>query len=218
MSKRIFIWAAHPRSGSLSEGLADAYQAAAQRAGAQVRRMNLSAMEFDLAATADYVDDMPPLEPDLVAWQEAIAWADHWLVVHPYWWAAMPAKAKAVLDRALLPGFGFRYTGNGAGWDKLLAGKTADVIITSDTPPLLDTLLYRKPGRRAMKNQVLDFCGIRAKQVVQFGPVRKADEAKIGRWLERARRMGAKAAGSPTRGRFTPGSSSGERRLQTSGT
>ncbi|MAI44822.1 MAG: hypothetical protein CBC34_002735 [Hyphomicrobiaceae bacterium TMED74] len=36
-----------------------------------------------------------------LAWQENIAWADHILIVHPYWWGAMPTKAKAVLDRAL---------------------------------------------------------------------------------------------------------------------
>ncbi|MDH3239192.1 MAG: NAD(P)H-dependent oxidoreductase [Alphaproteobacteria bacterium] len=193
MTKRVFIWVAHPRSGSLCEGIADAYQAGAGRAGADIRRLNLSEMAF--APEFDgYGDDMPPLEPDLRAWQDGIAWADHLLFVHPYWWGAMPTRAKAVLDRALIPGFGFTYHRKGVAWDKLLSGRTADAIITSDTPPLLDTLLYRKPARRVIRNQVLGFCGIKAKRVVQFGPVKTAPAKRIANWLDRAERMGLTAA------------------------
>lgn len=192
MSKRIFIWVAHPGSGSLCEAIADAYQAGVERGGAEVRRMDLSAMVFD----SDYegFGDDRPLEPDLEAWQEAVAWADHLFVVHPYWWGAMPTRAKAVLDRALTPGFAYKYHARGVAWDRLLAGRTADAIITSDTPPLIDTVLYRKPARRVLRNQVLGFCGIKARNVIQFGSVKTAGAAKIGRWLGRAERMGARAA------------------------
>ena len=69
--------------------------------------MDLHAMDFDPAFEG--FENMAPLEPDLVAWQEAVAWADHVMIIHPYWWAAMPTKAKAVLDRALTPGFAFKY-------------------------------------------------------------------------------------------------------------
>lgn len=193
MAKKIFIWVGHPRAGSFCEGLADAYQKAAEDAGAEVRRLNLSVMTFD-PAFEGYVKPMPALEPDLVAWQDAISWADHVLFVHPYWWGAMPAKAKAVLDRALLSGFGFKYHGQGIGWDKLLTGKTADAIITSDTPPWLDTLLYRKPARRVMKNQVLGFCGIKTKHIVQFGTIKTASPEKLQKWITKAARLGAKAA------------------------
>ena len=193
MTKRIFIWVAHPKNGSLCEGLANSYQAGVERSGAQVRRMNLSDMSFDMNFEG-YGENAPALEPDLVRWQENVRWADHVFFVHPYWWAAMPTKAKAVLDRALAPGFGFKYHRTGMGWDKLLKGKTADAIITSDTPPLLDTFIYRKPARRVMKNQVLGFCGIKAKNVVQFGSVKTASKKKIGKWIERVERMGFEAA------------------------
>ena len=52
-------------------------------------------------------------------------------------------------------------------WDKLFEGKTADVIITADTPTWLDTVLSRKPARRVIKNQVLGFCGIKTKHCLQ---------------------------------------------------
>jgi putative NADPH-quinone reductase len=194
MAKQIFIWVGHPKSGSLCEGIADAYQVGAESAGAEIRRINLGNMSFDMDDFTGYSGTMPPLEPDLTAWQEAITWADHLLFVHPYWWGAMPAKAKAVLDRALTPGFGFKYHDKGMGWDKLLTGKTADVIITSDTPPLIDTLLYRKPGRRVIKNQVLGFCGIKTRKNIQFGTIKTADKKKISGWLEKAGKLGVGAA------------------------
>ena len=106
----------------------------------------------------------------------------------------MPTRAKAVLDRALTSGFAYKYHQRGMGWDKLLTGRTADVLITSDTPPLIDTFIYSKPGRRVIRNQVLRFCGIKARNVVQFGSVKLADAAKIDRWIGKARAMGQAAA------------------------
>lgn len=193
MPREIFIWVAHPRTKSFCSALADAYQEGATEAGATIRRMDLHAMRFD-ADFEGYGPDMPALEPDLLAWQEHITWADHLLIVHPYWWGSMPARAKAVLDRALIPGFGFRYHKRGVFWNKLLTGRTADAILTSDTPPWYDTLVYRKPGRRVLRNQVLKFCGIKPRKIVQFGTIKTANEAKRARWIARARDMGRSAA------------------------
>ncbi len=193
MTKRIFIWVAHPKAETLCGGMADAYQSGAQAEGCEVRRMNLSDMAFDLN-TDGYGADAAPLEPDLIAWQEAVAWADHLMIVHPCWWGVMPTKAKAVIDRALAPGFAFKYHRRGLAWDKLLAGKTADVIITSDTPPLLDTLLYWRAGRRLLVNQILGFCGVRTRRAVQFGSVKTATADKIRRWIDRSRALGVRAA------------------------
>ena len=193
MTKRLFIWVAHPKADSLCGGIADAYQAGAVGRGAEVRRMDLHAMAFN-PAFQGYDEDPAALEPDLATWQANIAWADHIMIVHPYWWGAMPTQAKEVLDRALTPGFAFKYHARGVAWDKLLTGKTADAIITSDTPPLIDTLLYRKPARRVLKNQVLGFCGIKAKNVIQLGSVKLASAEKIARWFRRAESMGAAAA------------------------
>src|SRR6056297_224698 len=193
MTRKIFIWVAHPKPGSLSAALADAYERGAVARGADIRRMDLTGMSFD-PAFEGYGADPCALEPDLLQWQENLAWAEHVLLLHPYWWGAMPARAKAVLDRALTSGFGFRYHARGIGWDKLLTGRTADAIITSDTPPWLDTLLYAKPGRRVLRNQVLKFCGIKPRKIVQLGTVKTADEAKRARWIARARGLGQSSA------------------------
>lgn len=192
-AKKVFIWVAHPRAGSLCAALADAYQDGLTVQDAEVRRLDLAAMHFSQAFEG-YGEGAPALEPDLARWQAALAWADHVLVIHPLWWGAMPTKAKAVLDRALSPGFGYKYHRRGMGWDKLLSGRTADVIITSDTPPIIDTLIYWRAARRVIKNQVLGFCGIKSRQVTQLGSVKLASAEKIAQWLTQARQMGQRAA------------------------
>lgn len=193
MPRKIFIWVAHPKASSLCSALADAYEAGARDNAADIRRMDLADMSFDPNFTG-YGPNAAPLEADLLAWQDNIAWADHVMILHPYWWGAMPTLAKAVLDRALTPGFAFKYHQRGVKWDRLLTGRTADAIITSDTPPLLDTLLYLKPARRVLKKQVLGFCGIKSRHVRQFGSVKLATPKKITSWITKARRMGHTAA------------------------
>ena len=194
MTKKVFIWVGHPKSGSLCEGLADAYEEAARAAGLEVRRQDLSAMRFSADGFAGYGPDAPAFEPDLERWRENLAWADHLLVVHPYWWAGLPAQMKSVLDRGLTSGFAYKYKARGAAWDKLLTGRTADVIITSDTPPLIDRLLYGRPGRRVWRNQILGFCGIKPRKIIQLGSVKLADEAKRLGWIDQAGRLGASLA------------------------
>ena len=103
-------------------------------------------------------------------------------------------QAKAVLDRALTPGFGFKYHDRKVAWDKLLRGKTAEGVITSDTPPLLDTVLYHKPARRVLRNQVFGFTGMKVRRMVQLGSVKLASKKKIENWFGRMRRMGKRAA------------------------
>lgn len=192
MAKRIFIWVAHPKPNSLSGALAARYATGAEAKGAEVRIMALSDMQID--PEFDGYGAPQRLAPDLAAWQDNIRWAEHVMIVHPYWWGAMPNKAKAVLDAGLLPGFAFKYHDRGMGWDRLLTGRTGDAIITSDTPPWFDTLIYRSPGRRVMRNQVMKFTGIKPRQVIQIGSVKMATPAKIDGWLAQAETMGAAAA------------------------
>ena len=110
MSKRIFIWVAHPKPGSLNAELAERYATGARTKRAEVRIMHLS----EMAAEHGY-DAGAPLSADVEAWQDNVRWADHVMIVHPYWWGAMPAQAKAVLDAGLQSGCAYKYHGRGMG-------------------------------------------------------------------------------------------------------
>jgi len=63
-------------------------------------------MHFDPNVHADSPEHQP-LEPDLVAAQRDIHWAEHVVFVYPTWWGTYPALLKGFLDRVLTPGFAF---------------------------------------------------------------------------------------------------------------
>jgi NAD(P)H dehydrogenase (quinone) len=194
MAERVFIWSANPKRGSLSEGLARAYKTGVLGKGAQVRHMNLSEMSFDMGALKSYGKGMPDLEADLVEFQENLAWADHLVLIHPLWWGSLPAQAKAVLDRTLLPGFAFKFHRKGQGWDKLLAGRTADVVVTADTPSWLDSILYLASWRRIVKKQILGFVGIKTRRISHISPIRSASKNQIEAWMQKMRKWGGEVA------------------------
>lgn len=192
MARKIFLWVGHPRATSLSHAMADRYQQAAEAKGAEIRRMHLSDMDFDPDLTEGYTS-RKTLEPCLEAWRENLTWCDHTCWAYPYWWGGMPAKMKGVIDRSFLPGFAMRYHDDGLFWDKLLKGRTADVMITSDSPAWFDSVMYRRPGKNQVKRLVLEFSGIKVRKVLQVGTVKTAKPEKIQRWLAAAGKLGERA-------------------------
>ncbi|NMM80186.1 hypothetical protein B2J86_04435 [Acidovorax sp. SRB_14] len=189
---RCLLILAHPRRDSFCGALFDAYAAGARQAGVECRELILSALKFDPNVHA-VSPELQPLEPDLVRAQHDIAWAEHVVFVYPTWWGTFPALLKGFLDRVLVPGFAFRHVTHDR-WDKLLAGRTADLLTTMDTPPPIYRFIYRAPGRQALARATLGYCGLRTVRADSFGPVIASDAAQRSRWLERARASGARLA------------------------
>lgn len=127
-------------------------------------------------------------EADLLAAQEAIRWAEHLVFVYPTWWGGLPALLKGFVDRVFLPGFAFRYREDSPGWDRLLGGRSARLLVTMDTPPWYYRWIYRMPGHQQMRRTILEFCGVRPVRISSFGPVKVSSAARRGQWLEAARR------------------------------
>ena len=67
-------------------------------------------------------------------------------------------------------------------WDKLLTGRSADVILTADAPAFYDQLAYGSPARNQVSKLVLQFSGVKPVRVLQFGSVKAANEDKIEKW------------------------------------
>lgn len=194
MAQRILVILGHPALNSLCAGMATAYVEGAQAAGAEVRRLDLGALHFDPLLHAGYRGEQP-LEPDLLAAQADITWAGHLVWVYPIWWGAMPALLKGFIDRVLLPGYAFKYRRGSSLWDKLLAGRSAELLVSMDSPPWYFRWVTRMPGHHQMKKAILEFCGIRPVKVHSFGPVRTADATRLGAWVEQARRLGVRQGG-----------------------
>jgi len=190
---RIFLWVGHPRATSLSHGLADSYQRGAEANGAEIRRMNLSDMTFDPDLTEGY-HARKTLEPCLEAWRDNLLWANHVCWAYPQWWGGMPAKMKGVIDRSFLPGFAMKYHEKDPFWDRLLAGRRGDVLMTSDAPVWFDRLSNGRAAKLQVQKPVMKFVGIHPARILQVGPAKTAKEATLSKWMKRAERRGADAA------------------------
>lgn len=193
MSKKIFLWVGHPSETSLSHGLADAYQRGAEAAGAEVRRMNLHDMAFDLDLTHGY-KQRKDHEPCLIEFLENTKWAENLAWFHPLWWGGMPAKMQGAIDRTFLPGITFDYHDDDPWWDKLLEGRTADVFVNADTPGFFIKWMYGNPHKNRMTKQVLGFTGVKIKTYTHLAQAKTADEKKIEKWLSRAENIGKEAS------------------------
>ncbi|CAM3638060.1 NAD(P)H-dependent oxidoreductase [Paracidovorax anthurii] len=190
MSRKITVILGHPDSSSFCGALAERYAAAARAAGHEVRLLKLGDMDFDPILRHGY-QRVQPLEPDLQEVSDAILWARHLVFVYPIWWGSIPALLKGMLDRVLLPGYAFRMRKDSPWWDKLLAGRSADLIVTMDTPPWYYRLIYSMPGHHQMKKTILEYCGVKPVRITALGPVRYAPEQRRGRWLQRIERLAA---------------------------
>ncbi|QMV40684.1 NAD(P)H-dependent oxidoreductase [Cohnella cholangitidis] len=194
MKTNILIITGHPDSQSYCAALSDAYRkGAAENDKVQVREIDLGKIEFDPNLQFGY-RQRTELEEDLKQAQELIRWADHLVFVYPTWWGSMPAILKGFIDRIFLPGFAFKYRDNSSLWDKLLKGKTAHLIVTSDTPSWYNKFIYRSAGHSVMKRNILHFCGIAPVRITEVGPVKPSSEQQRAKWLDKVKRLGSKLA------------------------
>ena len=191
--KKILLIQAHPSGDSLCQAMADAFEAGVRETPSALRRMDLHRLDFDPILHHGN-RGVQPLEPDLAQAQQDIAWADHLVFVYPNWWGSMPALLKGFFDRVLLPGFAYKYRPKSSLWDKLLSGRTAQLLVTMDTPGWYYRWLWHRPGHNQMRHTILGFCGIRTTRISEFAPVYHASVVQRARWLEQARRLGRATA------------------------
>lgn len=191
MSKRILVILGHPSHDSFCGAIADTYMEGARAAGHDVRFMDLGGLSFDPVLRTGYAAAQE-LEPDLVAAQDDIRWAEHLVFVYPIWWGAMPALLKGFIDRVFLPGFAFKYRSGSPLWDRLLAGRSAHLFVTMDSPPWYYRWVYRMPGHQQMRRTILEFSGVKPVAITSFGPVRGSTVQQREKWLDRVKGFGGR--------------------------
>ena len=186
--KRILILLGHPSSDSFCAALANAYAATARSEGHNVRELRLGQLDFDPILHEGY-RQVQPLEADLLAAQEAISWAEQLVFAYPIWWGGAPALLKGFVDRVFLPGYAFKYRPGKAFPAQLLLGRTAQLLVTMDTPPWYFRWVYHMPGIHQLRKTTLEFCGIKPVRVASFGPILNSTEPQRARWLEQAQAL-----------------------------
>ncbi|MCP4181940.1 MAG: NAD(P)H-dependent oxidoreductase [Hyphomicrobiales bacterium] len=190
--KQILVIDAHPTSTSLCSALAKAYCVGASNTGTNVQTICLRDLEFDPILHEGY-SQRQEWEPDLSKVWEAIQQANHLCFVYPTWWGGHPALLQGLFERVFLPGKAFKYHETGSGWDKLLAGRSAEVLTTMDSPYWYYRLINRNGGIHRIKKTILEFVGMKTKVHV-FDNVRNSSQSKRERWIEKVEKIGTAIA------------------------
>lgn len=188
-ARNILIINGHPDKESYNFALSSAYKTGAEAAGANCQEILIRELDFDPNLRFGY-RKRTHLEPDLLAAQKKLKWADHIVWVYPVWWGSVPAIMKGFLDRVLLPGFAFKKREGSLWWDKYLRGKTSRIICTLDQPAWYYRWFNRGPSHHAMTRLTLHFIGIGRVRITAIGPLRLSTDAYREKWLRRVEKLG----------------------------
>ena len=189
MARRIVIIQGHPDPAGdrFCHALADTYAAGAEAAGLEVKRIEVAKLEFPLLRTqADFEKGSP--SPQVAATQEAIRWAEHLVIVYPLWLGMMPALLKGFFEQVFRPGFAHRT--DARGWEALLKGRSARIVVTMGMPALIYRWYFGAHGLKSLERSILRFVGIKPIRETLIGMVGSPNERKSKTWLEKLRALG----------------------------
>lgn len=186
--RRILIIDGHPDANHAHfvHALTSAYAKGA--AAHDVETLRIADLDFPvLRNPKEWTEQAPPAA--ILAVQERIKSAEHLVILYPLWLGDMPALLKAFLEQTLRPGFAFRYSG-GKVPDKLLAGRSARVIVTMGMPGFVYELFFRAHSVKSLERNILKFVGISPVRRTIIGSV-EAGGRQRKRWLEKVETLGA---------------------------
>ncbi|MBT3405996.1 NAD(P)H-dependent oxidoreductase [Candidatus Woesearchaeota archaeon] len=107
--------------------------------------------------------------------QKMILATDKLIFIYPVWWGSMPAVLKGFIDRVFVGRFAFKFRGKiPVG---LLKGKKALVFLTTGSASWIYKLIMSNRAVKLIKNDILGFCGVKAK-VCQIGGCTKLTDAQ----------------------------------------
>jgi putative NADPH-quinone reductase len=191
VTRRITIIQGHPDGNArhLLHAMADAYAEAAAKAGHEVRRIEVAKLAFPLLRTQQEFET-GELPPDLMQPRDGMRWAEHWVFLFPLWHGTMPALFKGFLEQIFRPGFAMEYQKRGFP-KKLLAGRSARIVVTMGMPVLMYRWYFGAYGLRGFERSMLSFAGIKPIRESLYG-LTFADDKKRARWLEDMRKHGGR--------------------------
>ena len=113
-----------------------------------------------------------------------LAEADGYVVVHPNWWGQPPAILKGWIDRVFRQGVAYEFSPQGV--VGLLAGKSAVVLTTSNTPRDDELRLFGDPLENLWKTCIFGFCGVTDFHRRNFEPIIMSTPEQRAAWLREA--------------------------------
>lgn len=189
--KRIFLLNGHPDPSPerFCSAVLDSYAEGACRAGHEVRRLDLGAMEFPVIKSAAE-SDTGEIAEDARRVQGALLWADHVVLVFPLWLDDQPALLRGLFEQV----FRYRFVHIDCDKDrKALAGKTAHTIVTMGMPADLYASANGAHCLGALEKGLYAYAGIKPVQHTLIGSIHSLDEAARKAWLAQIELAGTQA-------------------------
>lgn len=195
MSKRILVIQAHPDGSRphFCHALERAYAQAARSAGHEVKTVDVASLAFPLLRSKTEWDT-GALPPALAPVQDDIRWAQHLVFFYPLWLGGMPAMLKGFLEQVARPGFAVGRMSESRLPKKLLAGRSARIVVTMGMPAFVFRWVFFAHSLKALKRNILGFVGISPVRDTLVGSVDGLDPAARSLWLDRMSRLGAAGA------------------------
>ena len=179
-----------PDRARFVHALADAYAGGGAEGGHEVRRVEVASLDFPLIRS-QHQWEKGEVPAQIAAAQETIAWAEHIVFLYPLWLGDVPALLKGFLEQVARPHFAFRYRDKGLP-EKLLAGRSARLIVTMGMPGFFYRLVYRAHSLKSFERNILKFVGIKPVGKTVIGGVAGSAESRT-RWLGKVRALGRDA-------------------------
>ena len=155
---KILVVIGHQNPGSYCHAIAETAMETLRSAGHEVVFHDLYAEKFDPILTHEEIQADKPSCPVVNQHIDELLDCDGIIIVHPNWWGQPPAVLKGWVDRVLRQGTVYRFTESGPVGE--LAGKTALVLTTSNTPRDVELAAYGDPLENLWKNCTFALCGI----------------------------------------------------------
>ena len=187
---RVYGLFAHPDTDSFHGRLAEAFCSAATASGHEVRRQNLFELSFDPILRLG-LRAVQPLEVDLIAARANLDWCERFVLFYPVWWGNVPALLKGFFDRALYSEITYHHDVEDPSWSKMLAGRSAHIVTTSDAPKSWLKAHNRDSDINAVRRGTLEFCGMAPVRVTRIGGVKDLDLKEREKWVKKLGRIGA---------------------------
>ncbi|HEY8049411.1 MAG TPA: NAD(P)H-dependent oxidoreductase [Ramlibacter sp.] len=191
MTKRILVLQGHPDASQqhLLHMLADAYAAAAQRAGHEVRTLRIADLDFPLLRSQQEWEH-EPVPASLAQAQADIGWAQHLVLFFPLWLGDMPALVKGFLEQVARPGFAFDYPEGKPFAAKRLTGRSARVVVTMGMPAIFYRWYFRAHSVKSLERNILGFVGYSPVRATLIGMTGGMKLAAAQKWKRKIAALG----------------------------
>lgn len=155
----------HPYKKSFHHTIQKTYVSSIDRSKHTIKVLELGELSFDPVLRGGYSERMPEDKVVLKS-QELVKWADHIIFTYPIWWGMMPSLMSGWIARVFTPGVMYRITGLMSA-DRMLKGRTADLIITTRLPKLL-SFTQANMSTNVMKTNLFFWTGLKHRKTLSI--------------------------------------------------